>query len=1240
MPAYGVSRGNPYQSLRHQYNPLRGNNTLNHNDYSSLHYQSTRNRHHEPQPTPTTNNQYTNTSSLHPGNPSTYNPYLSLINANKQKTHSANNPLSNLPDLSKTRLPPQPIATPPRTNRRSMLTQPTEQEQEEATTGWNFTAFGLLKSAWCKLVGTPSKKTNTSNRRESMSQPPQSPLHDQPPNPYRITSTIPENRPVTAPISRATHAPLVDEMAAIPVTPPQQTRPNPHTYLSQTSSNTATTDNNDDAKSHNTSGKTDGGSTAVISIHNLLQKTKLSPDDAAWLHSKIDQVTHDRYDGSLSYIGPTIRAGSQGLIQQMSFEDDAATVTTNRSGSIFSPVRQQKVNVIPSTTSHNSRYQPYPDNFRKRYHKKPNGVIHPRKRGRDELEEEEDEQMMESQHPQRKRMRITSRSKSSTSVRRKPFRDNYLRPLGPTKSFHKIASQHNDNEPRKPSTPKARSPLKQPEQPSAAQRNGFHFDKHENTNNKVMNPSQNVTRVAMVATVVNVDGLGSLKPSDASSSSENVDMEVDKKEHKPLQKRRKKVRSPLKAKKADNTINKIQKQQKDNDQDDDDDDLILKKKKILEEDEDDENVHKKMNQSTPNGHKKTTPSTPISDRFKLADQMIQNTVTNDEQKPDALETEEVESDVVIEDTKDEITTETTNTNVTPQTDAIESKEDGEDPDPNKDKEGSAESPVTRKGGYLMKIMRERKERYLAAYTGRLTRIYTTYQPSKVDKVEGFMARYGLDVDKLHDLYVAICVKYELKPCQKYDGSKHDPMPSKDEVEKRDKKTPEQTLSKTLNDKKEDKKEEKKSELFPGFKFVAPSATSDAKVNKDAPMKEKQTPKTNTNNAMPFSWGVGQDSKKNAVDTNTNNAPPTQHTFENSSNPFGPTNTAKPTTTDTSSFAPSNKSWGFQQETTQTKDKKDTNVPKDGDLFNGAMTFVMPNNMSFSNNDQDNDGNATVPTKDNNNNNNKTPNGGMFTPFATKPALGVSKTQIIDDSKPKNSKKRRASWDQSGTSWKPNNAMNDTTKPVAASWKHNGGGSTWNANNNDNKKPSAQNASFQWSSVGGTANNNNNNNNDSKQNEFPWNPNQSNEKKPSNDGFSWNPPNGNNNGFGKSFANNNNDNKKQNNWTAPNTNTNQPNGFNSTQFSTNNAPNGGGNSSGWNWGGSTNNNIAPNNSNNPNGMNSNDNNTFTFQPTTNGPTNASNNAPNGGSSSFFTVSDQPNPKGQKKRPIYRRGRNRK
>eukprot|EP01083_Nonionella_stella_P099773 280614_1 len=242
MPVYGVSRVNTYQSYRPKYHPLRGENTLNHDDlYSSLQYQSTKNRYRTCQPTPTTN-QYTNSSFSHCAN----NPYLSLIHANRQKTHNAGaiNPVSNLPDLSKTRIPPQPIAT-PRTKHRSMQTQPqTEDEQEEqSTNGWNFTVFGLLQSAWCKLVGA-SKKT-TSNR-QSMSQPPRSPLHDQPPNPYRITNTIPQNRPATAPITRAIHAPLVCEMTDIPVT----------LSLSQTPSNTATADNNDDAKSHNTSGKT------------------------------------------------------------------------------------------------------------------------------------------------------------------------------------------------------------------------------------------------------------------------------------------------------------------------------------------------------------------------------------------------------------------------------------------------------------------------------------------------------------------------------------------------------------------------------------------------------------------------------------------------------------------------------------------------------------------------------------------------------------------------------------------------------------------------------------------------------------------------------------------------------------------------------------------------------------------------------------------------------------------------
>eukprot|EP01084_Bolivina_argentea_P161939 281837_1 len=97
MPSYGGSRGNPYQSSRPNYNPYGGNKALNDDIYSSLHYQSTRNRHHAPQP-PSTKSPNTN-------NPYLYNHYLRLIEENKQNQYS--NFIYNRPDLSTTRLPPQ-----------------------------------------------------------------------------------------------------------------------------------------------------------------------------------------------------------------------------------------------------------------------------------------------------------------------------------------------------------------------------------------------------------------------------------------------------------------------------------------------------------------------------------------------------------------------------------------------------------------------------------------------------------------------------------------------------------------------------------------------------------------------------------------------------------------------------------------------------------------------------------------------------------------------------------------------------------------------------------------------------------------------------------------------------------------------------------------------------------------------------------------------------------------------------
>eukprot|EP01083_Nonionella_stella_P049429 131721_1 len=708
MPDYGVSHNTSYQSFpKYRYNPLRGN------------YQSNRNRLHAP--IENTNNR------------------TSSSTAYKRKCGKSKARLD-LPDLSKARLPPQHIATaatPPRAK--------AEEDTVDNTIGWNFTAFGLLKSAWSNLIGTPSKKRNNprNNRRQPMSQPPQSPLHEQPPN-------------------------LVDDTTAIPV---QQTRTNLSRIISQDTDNT-----NDHTKNHDTNGST---ACAVISIHNLLQKTKLSPDDAVWLHSKIEQVTQ----------GPTLRSGSVGLVQQISrpFEnEDTETVTTNRTQhSIFSPYRYK---------------------YHKRCHKK---------RGMDE-------QMMESQkHPQRKRMRLSSRAKSSRnsiSIQRKPFLDIYLRPIT------KIVPQYKEVEveERKPSPQKdtsSKEPLSDTEaamigwqrqnmvangsvdtalnrddgggrggvKRSSVTLNGSGGGGGDGMGIVTVNRSDGACIVDDIGIVTNNDdddtfivkligdeggeknGLESLKHQE--SVSENVQMEVDRKEHKPLKKkRRNKVRSPLKDKKAENTTN-CNKMNKDKDEDE----------------EKDKNVHKKiMNESTPKDRNKHAsdatppnkfipPSTPILDAVESADEMIKNT--------DSFE--DIESHVAIEDkeavdSKDNTTEtdkETSNgTHIDTPTETItidtDKKKEEDDDEQEANKEGKFSS-----GGYLARIMRRRKENYLAAYKKRLRRIYSTYQPNKLDKIDGFVEKYGFDVNKIHELYVMVCKKYNLVERDIYDGQNEDDYPA-------------------------------------------------------------------------------------------------------------------------------------------------------------------------------------------------------------------------------------------------------------------------------------------------------------------------------------------------------------------------------------------------------------------------------------------------------------------------------
>eukprot|EP01083_Nonionella_stella_P269850 913350_1 len=424
MPGYGITRGNGYSSSTFEYNPLRGNSTDYNTDmYSSLHYRSNQSNYHENNPSsnPTTT-QPTNQSSLHPVSNS-HNPYLALLN----NTNTTNN----LPDLTITHRP-----QPPNNN-----TTIDDENKENNTNGWNFSAFGLIKSAWNKIIGTPSKPRPQPHR--SMSQPPKPPNPHN--NPYAYTAISPSRQQA-------------------PITPPHQTRPLLSSIISASENkhgnsipNSGNININSDEKSNtNTNGtnksknKKDEGGSTVISIHNLLQKTKLSPDDASWLKSKIDAVTHDKYDGSLSYIGP-MRASSinqPSLVQQLDFDESATENsfkshnTTSSRSRIISPLRNNKHSIIPSSIPC-SRYMPHPGN----YHKKVGGQHIRRKRQRKDVFNEEDicdidnisDKILIDTQIAKKRQRLSSKT---NYVKRRPFKDNYLRPINSLHSNYKIVPKY------------------------------------------------------------------------------------------------------------------------------------------------------------------------------------------------------------------------------------------------------------------------------------------------------------------------------------------------------------------------------------------------------------------------------------------------------------------------------------------------------------------------------------------------------------------------------------------------------------------------------------------------------------------------------------------------------------------------------------------------------------------------------------------------------------------------------
>merc|ERR1719244_1316726 len=305
----------------------------------------------------------------HHHNQSEYNPYRGGPSLGPS-LHTASNGAANgylpvtstkVPDLSRPRSPPRNLQTPIRNGSRSRIRESDDEENKEnngGATGWNFgNAFTKMigsvgSTIWNKVKGTPLKRTGSRSNRHSQSQPPPSPHSNGGPNPYlpdaNVSGMIPEDRPTTAPSTSTTGGSTL--MPPLPSTPPHQTRPSISSFLSAQRREGF----GDEAQSVNTAGagtdKTDGK--AVIAIHSLLQKTKLSPDDAAWLHSKIDQVTHDRHDGSLSYIGNVRGAARDAVRQSLDFDDSATehSYRTVRNQHPVSPLRANRSSLSSMTT--------------------------------------------------------------------------------------------------------------------------------------------------------------------------------------------------------------------------------------------------------------------------------------------------------------------------------------------------------------------------------------------------------------------------------------------------------------------------------------------------------------------------------------------------------------------------------------------------------------------------------------------------------------------------------------------------------------------------------------------------------------------------------------------------------------------------------------------------------------------------------------------------------------------------
>jgi len=773
----------------------------------------------------------------------------------------------------------------------------------------------------------------------------------------------------------------------------------------------------------------DGNST-VITIHGLLQRAKLSPDDAAWLHSKIDQVTNNHHEASLSYIGnvaalhqPEIAslqhkgaptAGlSQSVLQHLDF-DDSATEHSYRSQRTSTPLRHNRT-MIPSASMPHSRYKPRPGSYhmpsastnghrnrRKGAMSLTNGTPQKgrrRKRRHNDVFGEDEDPAWTDQARANKRIKLHR----SASSRRSELRGNYLRPLHSYRPMSKQRSAGSQTEgtstPRsqrsqrsaqsrsvsqernaKPSVSRSQTvqlPVNGEATSVAAQINaaaavqidgsGFCFVKNDSDSasnvteavctdtkasastakpqtdawsfggsalsaggagvfdSNVSKPKDTHSKTRGSTTISPISSALSRKRKSAESSpteesSENV-------ENKPLQRKQKASRSPLKDKKnglhKEDATPKDAKGSKLADSDDDDDLKALKEK-----------IDKETAPTTDTEMRPQTPQMPVTEALSRANTMIIDEAKDKDKKSVAKDAE-----------------------------ASEEKDTKETPKVVKPK-------PKRQLSYLQQVMLERRDKYQEAYRTRLTRLVQQFNPKATDKVDGFIRKYGDEADKMHGFYVKVCAKYKVTPCHLFDGqTEYEPNEKESAVVEESEADKAATSGFSFNmgksaspaaaekvtafgvstsdSKKEEETAPKANGFSVGFQFGGASTASDDKEKKTDANPFSFTVAANPSGASMFSSSTADKDKDTANDkmtaveakTDKKDAPAVpaaaaSNPWSFNSKPAAPAETKKPATEPISFGGAANP---FSTPVKDTAAKTKTETKSSGWTFGGAAT---------------------------------------------------------------------------------------------------------------------------------------------------------------------------------------------------------------------------------------------------------------------------------------------------------------